>query len=127
MSYNVPDIRFGPNGVTRAYINWDEDDWGRTADTWMDVEDPEFCLMQYTGLKDKNGTEIYEGDVVRHSTSWLYTEEDEKHMADVEVITVEIPDIYYRIEFSGYDFDRGGEVIGNIHENPELLEQPSES
>lgn len=68
-----------------------------------------FEVMQYTGLKDKNGKEIYEGDIVK---------EDDK----VGVIE------YHGSSFMGVFGDErvlngesDFEVIGNIYENPELL------
>lgn len=72
-----------------------------------------FELMQYTGLKDKNGKEIYEGDIVRYY-SFI---KDKKLLA--EVIFEEgcfVIDDYY------LGHKKRVEVIGNIYENPELLE-----
>lgn len=74
-------------------------------------------LMQYTGLKDKNGKEIYEGDI-------LSNRNDEK------LYKVIFEDGSFRVEFKGdfeeYSFDlidvvaQGCEVVGNIYENLEL-------
>ena len=69
-------------------------------------------LMQYTGLKDKNGNEIYEGDVIRHEFEGEYGPYEHRD-------TVEYHEgAFYPIcEKPGNEF----EVIGNIYENPELL------
>ena len=75
-------------------------------------------LMQYTGLKDKNNKEIYEGDILFESFGEKYYK-------------VVFENGSFRAEFEGdfeeHSFDlidvvaQGCEVVGNIYENPELL------
>ena len=75
-------------------------------------------LMQYTGLKDKNGVEIYEGDIVK-AMDWEF----DAHAWNTVWIK-EITYDNYECRFEGvYPNDSGMscEVIGNIYENPELL------
>lgn len=77
-------------------------------------------LLQYTGLKDKNGKEIYEGDILSDGN-------------DEETYKVIFKNGSFRAEFEGdfeeYSFDlidvvaQGCEVVGNIYENPELIKE----
>lgn len=76
-------------------------------------------IMQYTGLKDKNNKEIYEGDILFESFGERYYK-------------VVFENGSFRAEFKGdfewHHFDlidvvaQGCEVVGNIYENPELME-----
>lgn len=86
----------------------------------------DYKLMQYTGLKDKHGLAIYEGDIVKYSCPEL--EEDIGITEIGSVVTFE-NGVYLlkEIGYTGgdetflYDFSKVVEVIGNIHENPELV------
>lgn len=71
----------------------------------------DFVLMQFTGLKDRNGKEIYEGDVVRCRLI-----RGDNHTYDYPV-TFEDATFKARNRLSVYD---ECEVIGNIYENPDL-------
>ena len=79
---------------------------------------------QYTGLKDKNEKEIYEGDIVisKCDVSVLYVVKFGQYMySDACFFLEEISDINPPLRF----FSRGieqTEIIGNIYQNPELLE-----
>lgn len=81
---------------------------------WMPQDDT--VLMQYTGLHDKNGNEIYEGDFVMFGTTRLEVIWDENRVA---FATLDIK----RKDMGGMQNKKGrfGEIIGNIYENPELL------
>ncbi|MER0467827.1 YopX family protein [Bacillus cabrialesii subsp. cabrialesii] len=70
-------------------------------------------LMQYTGLKDKNGREIYEGDIIlEHNTDTKFVVKyDNRHAS-----------YYLDLGIGDGAFMVGDlEIIGNIYENPELL------
>jgi len=78
----------------------------------------ETILMQFTGLLDKNGKEIYEGDILEHLDSTYEGSDDNECFIGV----VEYDTTNATFRSSGEDFARERiEVIGNIYENPELI------
>lgn len=86
---------------------------------------PSFILMQYTGLKDKNGKEIYEGDIVYCQTKYG------KAKAKIEFFNGKFVAYWNSVIthpknglcIKYYDINTKFEVIGNIYENKELLEE----
>jgi uncharacterized phage protein (TIGR01671 family) len=78
--------------------------------------DTRFFPMQYTGLKDRNGKEIYEGDILRWGNLDESTGENQIHAvkwANGGWVLGDMDWLYVQAD--------EGEVIGNIYENPELL------
>jgi uncharacterized phage protein (TIGR01671 family) len=120
----VNSVAFHFDGGSPKVVNL----WGRDIIEDKDIilhrEAKDVELMQFTGLLDKNGTEIYEGDIVQFAEKYFYLVK------------------YEDAKFVGYhannDWDKWGDlyklgepgfnkytyvVIGNIYENPELLKE----
>ena len=76
-------------------------------------ETGDLTLMQFTGLKDKNGKEIYEGDILKVKTKTGNHNFEVKYQDKLCAFIIQ--DICFIHEFKPV------EVIGNIYQNPELL------
>ena len=115
------DLRQDPDLET-AYINgWDYStaDYALQREPFEHQVDP-LTVCQYTGLNDKNGRQIFDGDILSTTNS------------NSRIWYIDYKSASFRANQSNADFDcvlgefmrySEVEVIGNIHDNPELLEE----
>lgn len=89
--------------------------------TEISVEFDEIELMQSTGLFDRNGKEVFVGDIVKCTRGCLHEVYLEKEYGGTFIGGM--PAIYLKGLSEGYAWTEDEEIIGNIYENPELLEE----
>ena len=77
-------------------------------------------VMQSTGLKDKNGNEVFVGDIIKCTRGCPHEVYLEKEYGGTYVGGM--PAIYLKGIREGYAWTGAEEILGNIYENPELLE-----
>ena len=97
--------------------------WIEERQDWLHFDDYD-SIMQSTGLRDKNGKEIFEGDILACKTddevinlNIFWDEEHALFMFESKKYNEQEP-LYELVENNTYPF----EIIGNIYENPEILE-----
>jgi len=114
----------------KEFITWPENVYiagnGKIY-TYANIEadlEEKLIPMQYTGLKDKNGKEIYEGDIIDngHFKTQVYWNE---HTCSWSHKSTNVDDALYIYIASNTTFDQEllFEIIGNIYENPELIKE----
>lgn len=102
---------------SKAMLSWDDiqEMWEEEGYHHAIFSGDHYVPLQYTGLKDSKGVEIYEGDIVRTKISG-YWQTNPMHIENIWDLHIEMnhDDSYYLVSEV--------EVIGNIYENPELLD-----
>lgn len=126
-AFNRNDVWIGGDGGVYEIEEWSSYSGGGKIEN--DVSD-QYVLMQYTGLKDRNGKEIYEGDILK-GYNGIDGYPESKHVIqyfqpDCRFISI------FANDFAGGKWDDRNEsmglvwveceVIGNIYDNPDLLE-----
>lgn len=112
-------IFWGSNPIVLTAYKFFEDWHIGMPSVTEEYREENYILMQYTGLKDKNGKEIFEGDVIK--TNWY-------HVKDIiQLVTITTRGVMQgnpdknSIDSIYSNQERDFEVIGNIYENPELI------
>lgn len=128
----IPKFRAYDNGSlcrmygTEEVLVCDGDIWVNDEDYWDNewVSNNNLNLMQSTGLKDKNGKEIFEGDILKvtNLSSWLevvsFNENKAMFVSKETKREVEETPLYDLFNTDIFEV----EIIGNIYENSELAE-----
>jgi uncharacterized phage protein (TIGR01671 family) len=117
----------------KAFHLWDSESQPYGNIFWSMTKDENMQVDQYTGLKDRNGKEIFEGDIVRVSDffadipfaengEWMESSEDLTGVVIFEdgAFQIETPQRIFDIPLFAVEYP-GIENLGNYYQNPELL------
>lgn len=116
------DYKFPYNSIGDFYVNTRGkvfSDFGNSVAP--EVRQEAFVVEQYTGLEDKNGIEIYEGDIVRimgYGTYEVFWRSWDTSFS-LKAIDTDIEE--HKVLMLCEDWESDYTIIGNIHENTELL------
>lgn len=126
MHYDFQWIQSGNEGNDWICFVSDKTPWP-SVDNGILFNNPYFSQqlkkMQFTGIRDKNGKEIYDGDILSFADTYFY----EVRFEDAKFVCYHLNKQYgkwgdlsriYDVDFAKYG---GIEIIGNIYEHPELL------
>lgn len=127
MATYISHIKSGGDGIWEISVPFDE-----SGIHHYRIDMDEAILMQYTGLKDKNGKEIYEGDIVCWVTDVVVDSEGGFNRTEPEgqIGKVEFSNGAFWVNGKEFEFYSYGEqnflwselqVIGNVYENSDLL------
>lgn len=117
MHRNVSVVTTYPEGIT--FVLTDFSMWGDDEYSGSIIDDA--ILMQSTGLKDKNGQEVFVGDIIRCTRGCPHEVYLEKEYGGTYVGGM--PAIYLKGIREGYAWTGDEEIVGNVYQNPELLEE----
>ena len=133
---NVEEMEIYNGGVTvKAKTDWEKGGWytqlrgatnRKTVALGSTRQVPRVILMQYIGVKDKNGVDVYDGDIVQVKADDYELVISEVKWGEVEYPAFDLP------KYDGYGMNAFAaiyhsdpketiEVIGNIYENPDLI------
>jgi uncharacterized phage protein (TIGR01671 family) len=125
------EIKFRAWNKEDKQMIYDDDEiiLGYHSGAFGSFDDDRYIFMQYTGLKDKNGKEIYEGDILQADYDFVFIvkfgeyDNGESYELSVSGYGWHMQEIKDKNYFKDLLFMDDFFVIGNIYENPELLKE----
>lgn len=108
------------HGVDGLYFDSKEVQYKDEVGVLRFIKFENIILMQSTGLKDKNGKEVFVGDIIKCTRGCPHEVYLEKEYGGKYIGGM--PAVYLKGLLEGYAWTGSEEILGNIYENPEMLE-----